>query len=150
ILFLPDPRKLWKPLLICVPALALILVQNQQVTGSWTTLPYTLSQYQYGVPTSFTFQPHPTPHQPLTREQTLDYKMQRAFRARETDTAATYFQRLVYRLRYLRFFFFPPLYIALVIFLLRIRTYPDAWLALTLLLFALGTNFYPLFLTHYV
>jgi hypothetical protein len=150
ILFLPDPRKLWKPLLICLPALALILAQNKQVTGSWTTLPYTLSQHQYGVPTTFTFEAHPTPHQPLTREQTLDYKMQRAFRARDTDDAATYFQRLVYRLRYLRFFLFPPLYVALLVFLFRIRTYRDAWPVITLLLFAFGTNFYPLFLPHYV
>jgi len=135
---------------MCLPAIGLILVQNKQVTDHWLTLPYAESQRQYGVPTSLTFQPHPTPHQPLTREQDLDYKMQRAFRAREFDTPATYFQRLIFRIRYLRFFFYPPLYIALLIFLITIRDYNHLWIALTLMLFALGTNFYPLFLEHYV
>jgi hypothetical protein len=86
----------------------------------------------------------------LTREQDLDYKMQRAFRAREFDSAGTYFQRLVYRARFYRFFFYPPLYLALLVFPVSIRNYRDAWIGLTLLLFALGTNFYPLFLAHYI
>jgi hypothetical protein len=155
ILFLlPDFRTIMKPVavaaLVCVPAVAMILVQNKQVTGNWLTLPYALSQYEYGVPTSFTFQPHPVPHQTLTREQDLDYKMQRAFRAREFDSAGTYFQRLVYRARFYRFFFYPPLYLALLVFPVSIRNYRDAWIGLTLLLFALGTNFYPLFLAHYI
>ncbi|HEX4137689.1 MAG TPA: hypothetical protein VHY84_23975 [Bryobacteraceae bacterium] len=158
LLFLiPDFRnfqKLAKPALVmalvCLPALGIVLVQNKQVTGNWTTLPYSLSQYQYGVPASFTFQPHPVPHHDLTREQDLDYKMQRAFRAKDIDTTATYFQRLVYRIRYLRFFLYPALYPALIIFLACIRNYRSAWVALALLIFALGTNFYPLFLTHYV
>lgn len=155
ILFLlPDFRTVVKPVaaaaLVCVPAVGLILIQNKQVTGNWLTLPYALSQYEYGVPTSFTFQPHPAPHQQLTREQDLDYKMQRAFRAREFDTAATYLQRLVYRVRFYRFLFYPPLYIAVLVFLVSIRNYRDVWIALTLLLFALGTNFYPLFLAHYI
>jgi hypothetical protein len=136
--------------LVCLPAIGIVLLQNKQVTGKWTTLPYSLSQYQYGVPASFTFQAHPVPHKELTREQELDYKMQRAFRAREFDDLATYLQRLVYRVRYLRFFLYPPMYLALVVFLVRIRDYRSAWIALTLLLFALGTNFYPLFLPHYV
>jgi len=155
ILFLlPGFRMLMKPVavaaLVCVPAVGLILIQNKQVTGKWLTLPYALSQYEYGVPTSFTFQPHPVPHQTLTREQDLDYKMQRAFRAREFDTLGSYFQRLVYRVRYYRFYFYPPLYVALLVFLVSIRNYRDAWVALTLLLFALGTNLYPLFLAHYI
>jgi hypothetical protein len=145
----PSPRKLLIPLLVCIPALGIILIQNKQVTGNWLTLPYALSQYQYGVPASFTFQPHPTPHQPLTREQDLDYRMQRAFRAREFDTPATYFERLLYRVRYLRFFLYSPLYIAVLIFLIGIRTRRQLWMVLTLLLFAVGTNFYPLFLEHY-
>jgi len=76
--------------------------------------------------------------------------MQRAFRARDIDTPFTYFQRLIYRIRYIRFFFYPPLYLALIAFLAGIRDYRHAWIALTLLIFALGTNFYPLFLPHYV
>jgi len=33
-----------------LPAVSLTLAQNKVVTGSWTTLPYMLSRYQYGVP----------------------------------------------------------------------------------------------------
>jgi hypothetical protein len=155
LLFLiPDFKKLAKPALItalvCLPAIGVVLAQNKEVTGGWMKLPYALSQYQYGVPASFTLQPHPVPHNNLTREQDLDYKMQRAFRAREIDTPATYLQRLVYRVRYLRVFLYPPLYLALFAFLAGIRDYRRGWVALTLLIFALGTNFYPLFLAHYI
>jgi hypothetical protein len=151
---LPNRRTLGKPAMIaaltCLPAVAIVIAQNKQVTAHFTTLPYALSQYQYGVPASFTFQPHPTPHNTLTREQDLDYKMQRAFRAREIDTFTSYLQRLLYRVRYYRFYFYPPLYIALFVFLIRTRTWEHAWIVLTLALFALGTNFYPIFLTHYI
>jgi hypothetical protein len=155
ILFLlPDFRKLARPAfvaaLVCLPAIGLVLAQNKQVTGNWATLPYALSQYQYGVPASFTFERHPVPHNNLTREQELDYRMQRAFRAREIDTPTTYFQRLIYRIRYLRFFLYPPLYLALVMFFAGIRDSSHARIALTFLLFALGTNFYPIFLPHYI
>ena len=84
--FLPDLRRVpqWRVLLrtasvvalAALPAIALTLVQNKQATGSWTTLPYMLSRYRYGVPTSFTFQPNPTPHGPLTIDQQLDYDAQ--------------------------------------------------------------------------
>jgi len=151
---LPAWREMRRPAAIAVlaalPAVGIILAQNKQVTGRWTTLPYALSQYQYGVPASFTFQSHPRPHNVLTREQDLDYKMQRAFRAREIDTPATYLARLLYRVRYYRFFFYPPLYVALAVFVARVRTWPHAWILLTFAIFALGTNFYPNFLTHYV
>ncbi len=151
---LPDFRKLARPALItalvCLPALGIVLLQNKQVTGNWMTLPYSLSQYQYGVPASFTLQHHPIPHHDLTREQDLDYKMQRAFRAQEIDTLSTYLQRLMYRIRYLRFFLYPPLYLAMLLFFLSIRDYRQGWVALTLLLFALGVNFYPFFLPQYI
>lgn len=158
--FLPDFRRpaalrlLGRPAviaaLVCLPALGLVLAQNKQVTGNWMTLPYALSQYQYGVPASFTFQPHPVPHNELTREQELDYRMQRAFRNAEHETAGSYLQRLLYRTRYYRFYFYPPLYLALVVFLLSMRAYRFVWVALTVLIFALGNNFYPLFLPHYI
>ena len=61
-----------------LPALALMALQNHAVTGSWTTLPYQLSRYQYGVPTTFTFQPNPVPHRALTPAQQLDYQAQSA------------------------------------------------------------------------
>ena len=153
--YLPDFRKLARPALVaaivCLPAIAIVFAQNKQVTGSWTTLPYTLSQYQYGVPASFTFQPHPVPHNQLTPEQEMDYRMQRAFRNSEKETAGSYWQRLVaYRIRTYRFYFYPPLYVALVFFLIGLREYRFVWIVLTPLIFALGTNFYPLFLPHYI
>jgi hypothetical protein len=79
--------------------------------------------------------------------------MQRAFRAREFDTAGTWLQRLVYRVRYYRFYLYAPLYLGVIVFLVtsvRFREYRSLWVALTVLIFALGTNFYPIFLTHYI
>jgi hypothetical protein len=150
----PVKARFSKPAIIaaimCLPAIGITLLQNKQITGSWTTLPYALSQYEYGVPASFTFRPHPVPHHQLTREQELDYRMQRAFRAREIDTAGSYFQRLVYRVRYYRFYLYPALYIAVIAFLVMLRDYRSIWIVSTLVLFALGTNFYPIFLTHYI
>jgi hypothetical protein len=151
---LPDSRRLMRPVmvsaLVCLPALGIVLLQNKQVTGSWTTLPYSLSQYQYGVPASFTFQPHPVPHNQLTHEQEMDYRMQRAFRNAENDSLRSYLERLVYRIRYYRFYFYPPLFLAVAVFLVGVREYRFLWVISTVLVFALGTNFYPLFIAHYI
>ncbi len=151
---LPDWQSLAKPaaaaVIVLLPAIALSLVQNKQVTGSWTTLPYTLSSYQYGVPAAFTWQRNPEPHLDLTREQQLQYKMQTSFRATGPETFKTYLQRLEYRVRFYRFFFLAPLYVALPFFLLRLGELRFLWVALTLLLFALGVNFYPFFEVHYL
>ncbi|MGO9257173.1 MAG: hypothetical protein ACLQU1_12840 [Bryobacteraceae bacterium] len=136
--------------LAIVPALALTLAQNKAVTGSFTTLPESLSMYQYGVPASLTLQPNPVPHRDLTPQQAMDYKMQLSFHGERTDTLASYLQRLEYRVRYYRFFFLPPLYIALLVFLAGIREYRFAWVPLTLALFALGVNFFPAFQVHYL
>jgi hypothetical protein len=136
--------------LAVVPAVALTLAQNKAVTGSWTTLPYMLSRYQYGVPASFTTQPNPAPHRQLTAEQDLDYRAQCAIHGNGTDTLGSYFERLGYRARFYRFFFLPPLYLALVVFLVTIREFRFAWVLLTLLIFSLGTNFYPYFYPHYI
>ena len=136
--------------IVLVPFLALILFQNKAVTGSWTTLPAALRQYQYGVPASLTFQPHVTPHRELTPQQELDYRMQRGFRGEKPETVGTYFLRLEYRVRFYRFFFLAPLYVALVAFLFRLREYRFLWVALTAALFALGANFFPAFQLHYL
>jgi len=136
--------------LVVLPAGALTLLQDRQVTGSWTTLPEALSQYQYGVPSAFTFQPNVVPHRALTPEQALDYRMQLAFHGPATDTLSTYLLRLEYRVRFYRFFFLPPLYIALLLFLPAAREYRYAWVLATLALFALGTNFFPAFQFHYI
>lgn len=139
----------WTALAV-LPAILLTLAQNKAVTGSFTTLPEALSMYQYGVPSALTFQPDPAPHRELTPQQAMDYRMQLAFRGKQPETLSTYLLRLVYRIRYYRFYFLPPLYIALAVFLACIRDYRYGWVALTLALFALGVNFFPAFQEHYV
>ncbi len=134
-----------------IPAIGITLLHNKSVTGHWTMLPYRLSQYQYGVPAALTFQPDPVPHRELTPQQQLEYKSQMAFRQSGKETLQSYFLRLEYRVRYYRFFFLPPLFLAIPAFCFaafRERRY--AWVLLTLLLFALGTNFFPAFQTHYL
>jgi hypothetical protein len=131
-------------------ALGITLVQNRQVTGSWTMLPYTLSRYQYGVPASLTFQANPVPHRELNREQELNYRMQAGFRGSAPETWKSFLERLEYRVRFYRFFFLAPLYLVLPAFLWACREFRFAWVAITLALFALGTNFYPNFETHYI
>jgi hypothetical protein len=157
--FLPEVRSpllrsLAKPALaaaiVLLPAIALSLLQNRQVTGSWITLPYTLSRYQYGVPASFTWQANAVPHLELTREQQFQYKMQTSFRASGPETIESYLLRLEYRVRFYRFFFLAPLYVALPFFFPSLREWRFAWVAVTLLIFALGVNFYPFFEVHYL
>jgi hypothetical protein len=131
-------------------ALGITLVQNRRVTGNWTTLPYTLSRYQYGVPAPLTFQLNPVPHRVLNREQELNYRMQTGFRSSGPETLKSFLERLEYRVRFYRFFFLAPLYLALPAFLWTCRESRFAWVALTLGLFALGANFYPNFETHYI
>jgi hypothetical protein len=151
--FVPHPRKLARVapdvILVLIPAVAIMLFQNKTVTGSWTTLPEMLSQYQYGVPAALTLESNPVPHRPLTREQALDYKMQLSFHT-GPETITSYLERLEYRVRYYRFFFLAPLYLALVVFLVTIREFRFVWVVLTLLLFSLGVNFFPAFQLHYI
>ena len=135
--------------LVLIAPIAIMLFQNKAVTGSWTTLPEMLSQYQYGVPAALTVESNPVPHRPLTREQALDYKMQLSFHT-GPETMTSYLERLEYRVRYYRFFFLAPLYLALVVFLVTIREFRFVWVALTLLLFSLGVNFFPAFQLHYI
>ena len=130
-------------------ALAITFVQNHAVTGSWQTLPYSLSQYQYGVPASLTFQPDPAPHSPLTSQQQVEYEIQMAFKPKGGETLFTYLARLAYRVHYYRFFFLPPLYLALAAFLVSPRGFRWAWILSTLAIFSLGLNFFPAFQFHY-
>jgi hypothetical protein len=149
----PRARVVWRPagmaVLVALPALGITMLQNKQVTGGWTTLPYALSQYQYGVPAALTFQREAAPHRELTPEQALDYKMQSGF-AGGPETVARYAARLGYRVRFYRFFFLPPLYVAVLAFVFRLREARFAWVAGTLGLFALGMNFFPAWQFHYV
>jgi hypothetical protein len=136
--------------LALLPAIVLLLLQNRQVTGQWLTLPYSASQYQYGVPSGFTFQSPPIPHRDLNREQALNYRMQLSFRQTAGETVKSYLERLEYRIRYYRFFFLAPLYLALPGFLCAMRQRRFLWVGLTLAAFALGSNFYPNFEPHYI
>ncbi len=137
-------------ILVATSAIAVTLVQNKQVTGHWTMLPYSLSQYQYGVPAVLTLQQTPVPHRELTREQQLDYRMQSAFRGEHAETVGSYVGRLVYRIRFYRFFFLAPLYLALLCFVPAMRDIRYVWVALSIFLFALGINFFPAFQFHYL
>jgi hypothetical protein len=151
---IPDLRRLTRPLIttavLLIPALAITALQNDRVTGHWTTLPYTLSQYQYGVPAALTFQSKPIPHNDLTPQQRLEYQTQLAFQS-APETLQSFLLRLEYRVRFYRFFFLPPLLLTLPFFLIAaVRDRQQAWVALTLLLFALGINFFPAFQFHYL
>jgi len=135
-----------------LPAVSLTLAQNKVVTGSWTTLPYMLSRYQYGVPATFTLQPNPVPHRTLTPEQEMDYRAQSIIHGEGPDTMANYLGRLAQRLHWYRFFFCPPLLVVLPAFLASIRWRHRRllWVLGAILLFALADNFYPYFYPHYV
>jgi hypothetical protein len=143
-------RPLLLGLIVLLPAIGVTLLQNQRVTGGWRALPYQLSQYQYGVPVSLTFQPDPVPHLQLTPQQQLEYKSQLSFRS-DRETIQTYLLRLEYRVRFYRFFFLPPLFVALPFFLWAAsKDRRSQWVLLTLLIFALGINFFPAFQLHYL
>jgi len=89
------------------------------------------------VPAALTFQAKVTPHVPLTEQQLMDYKMQRSFLGERTETVGSFLLRLEYRVRYYRFFFLAPLYLALGAFLFALGERRFRWVALTLALFAL-------------
>ena len=136
-------------LLTIIPALVLILFHDKAATGSWTTSPAALSRYEYGAPAPLTFRPDPLPHRELTREQQTFRRLQVSLRGATSEGAAghfsespaSYFSRLEYRVRWYRFFFLAPMYVAIPVFLVTIRTFRDLWLILTLAMFALGVNF---------
>ncbi len=136
--------------LAVAPAIGLTLFQNNSVTGDWATLPYLVSRYQYGVPTTFTWQPNPVPHRALTPEQELDYRAQAAIHGPGTDSLGSYVERLRYRSHYVRFFLLAPLYFAAAFFLPSARQRQWLWVLATVAIFLAGTNFYPYFFPHYV
>ncbi len=141
---------IWPALLMVLPGILLLVFQNKAVTGNWTELPYVLSRYQYGIPATFVFQPNPVPHRQLTPEQDLDYRAQLAIHDDEPETLRSFLDRLGYRVRYYRFFFLPPLYLALLAFLLTIREWRYAWVVWVVAVFALASNLYPYFYPHYI
>jgi hypothetical protein len=80
----------------------------------------------------------------------MDYKVQSLVHGDDPETVRTYLWRLASRIRFYRFFFLAPLYLALPIFLFSLREWRFRWVLLTLALFALGTNSYPYFYPHYL
>ena len=137
--------------LVVLPALGLMLAHDKQVTGNWTTLlPYALCRYQYGVPSTFTFQENPVPHNQLTREQQISYDVQSFVHGPGTDTVSSFLERLAGRVRFYRFFFLPALYLALPAFLWSLRDPRMRYVFVTLLIFFVGTNVYGYFYAHYV
>ncbi len=132
------------------PFFVLILLQNKAVTQNWFELPEQLSQYQYGVPTSLTFQPIPEAHVPLTSQQEIDYKAQSLGHGLDPDSLSHFLLRLEFRVRYYRFFFLPALYVALFAFLFTLRDRRLLFVVGALSIFALGTSFFPYLLPHYL
>jgi len=143
----------WKPAAwACaglIAAAILIAFHNHAVTGRWAETPDQASRYQYGVPATFTFQANATPHNPLTDEQKAEYQAQAAAHG-DGDSAARFWARLGYRSRFVRFFLYPPLYLALAACLWKARDKNVRWALVTVALFALGTNFSPYFYAHSV
>ena len=130
------------------PAVLLMLAHNYAVTGNVLMTPYQLSREQYGVPAAFTFQANPVPGRPLTAEQQLDYRAQSLIH--DEAAAMSLPERLAARLHFYRFFFYPALLLALPAFLFALRELRFAWAAGCVVVFALGTGFYPYFYPHYL
>src|SRR6266853_388020 len=132
------------------PAALLMLLQDKAVTGHWTTMPYMLSRSQYGVPTTFTFQPLPEPTRQLTREQQADYDAQSGAHDDIPNSFRGFLERWAERVPDYRYFFPLPLLLAPLFFLLSLRDRRNQFVLATLLLFSLGTNFYPYFYANYI
>jgi hypothetical protein len=136
--------------LMVLPAIALMLAHDKQVSGSMTTLPYALCRYEYGVPCTFTIQANADPHRELTKEQRTAYEVQSFVHGPGIDTLGSFLQRLAGRVRFYRFFFLPPLYLALPAFFWSFRDPRMRYVFLILLIFFVGTTIYPYFYAHYV
>ena len=132
------------------PTALLMLLQDKAVTGHWTTMPYMLSRSQYGVPTTFTFQPLPEPTRQLTREQQADFDAQSDAHDDIPNSFRGFLERWAERVPDYRYFFPLPLLLALPFFLLSLRNWRNMSVLATLLLFSLGTNFYPYFYANYI
>ncbi len=148
----------WRPLgraaliatLAALPAIGATLAQDRAVTGQWFKTPEMLSQEQYGIPAALTFMADPVPHRVLTADQEDEYRIQMLFKGAKTETVENYMRRLRDNAHYYRFFFLPPVYLALPLVFTALGEWTIAWTVLTLAIFALGTNFFPAFQYHYL
>jgi hypothetical protein len=141
LMFLVPVRSLIIAGLVLLPAFGLVLLQNKQVTGRWTTLPYQLSRYQYGMPAAFTFQRNPIPHRKLTVEQQIAY---------DAHVAVHDKANFAERVPFLRFFFLAPLYLALPAFLFALREPRFIRVVVAVALLFVADGFYPYFYPHYI
>ena len=144
------PRVALVATLCGVPVMSLALLQDKRVTGEWMKMPYMASREQYGVPTSFTTQPVPVPQRMLTHEQELVWRGQAWVHGTETETIQSWLRRLPTRVKFYRFFLLTPLYLALPFFLPALREFRFQWVLFTILLVAIGSNFYVYFFPHYM
>ncbi len=146
-------RRLARPALaVCAlvaVAAGVTLLQNQRVTHSWTTLPEMLSQYQYGVPASLTFQADPVPHRELTPQQALEYKAQLSFRS-GPETLASLSDAPGIPRALPSLLFSGPAVRGAAVFLSPDSRVPVFLGHGDILLFALGVNFFPAFQFHYI
>ena len=154
-MFVMIPKERWAKLIRTTamagaPAVILFLLHNHAVTGNWLTLPYMLNRYQYGVPATFTFQENPLPHRALTVEQRLIYQAQVRVHGEGTDTPRRYLSRFVSRIPVYRFFFDPVLFIAVIAFIPALLQKKWQWIVITIVIFMVGTTFYPHFYPHYI
>ncbi len=115
-----------------------MMLHNHEVTGRWATLPYFVSQSQYGVPAAFTFQPNPVTNRALTAEQQLMWEVEN----HTHDHPVSWPERL----STLRFFLLPPLFAVLPFAFTR----RSLWGFAVIALFFAGTGFYPFFYSHYI
>jgi hypothetical protein len=137
---------IWRPpgrtlALVIAPLAAgalFMMLHNRAVTGRWATLPYFVSQSQYGVPAALTFQPNPVPNRALTPEQQLACEVEN----HTHDHPVSWTERL----RTLRFFLLPPLFAVLPFAFTR----RSLWGFAVIALFFAGTAFYPFFYAHYI
>jgi hypothetical protein len=144
------PRAALVSIACVLPVIGLALLHDKRVTGEWTKMPYMASREQYGVPTSFTTQPNPEPRRALTHEQDLVFRGQAWVHGDQTDSVASWLERLPKRIRFYRFFLLTPLYLVLPFFLLALREFRFQWVLFTILLMAIGSNFYVYFFPHYI
>ena len=148
----PKVRGLAKPtavaLAVMLPALGLTFLQNKQVTGRWTTLPYMLSRDQYGVPAAFTFQADPVPHRELTQQQhssTIAAIVPQQAQRLSSHSCSGWNTASVSTV-----FSFSRRCMSLCSSFCRLCASPRLWVVFTLAIFALGVNFYPFFEVHYL
>ncbi len=136
--------------LTALPAIALTLLHDKRVTGEWFKMPEMLGQEQYGIPAALTFLPDPAPHRALTPDQQTEYKIQMSFKGAPVETLKSYLERLQFDARFYRFFYLPPLYLMLPLFFTALTEWSTVWVLITLVVFVVGTNFFPAFQYHYL